>query len=86
MLIGINGKQGPNVIGRDLFYTTFDNNGSFGTLCVRRAEGEIEQPDLADIIWERNNTSVQKCQKARKIGEASWCFKELLNNNWEMDY
>ncbi len=68
MLIDINGKQGPNVIGRDLFYTTFDNNGSFETLCVRRAEGEIEQPDLADIIWERNNTSVQKCQKARKIG------------------
>lgn len=86
MLIDINGKQGPNVIGRDLFYTTFDNAGSFGTLCIRQADSDFKQPDLEDILWENNNTSVQKCQKARKIGEASWCFNEILNNNWEMNY
>ena len=80
LIIDINGKQGPNVVGRDLFIAGIYSDGSVksalqGPRPIRPGE-EIK-------------TNLAKCQSATKIerqGDASYCFNEILSNNWEMDY
>lgn len=85
LIVDINGKQGPNVVGRDLFLAGIYNDGS-----VSSASSKANK-DPGDLIEDKINptTSLQKCQRATKIerqGDASYCFNEILSNNWEMDY
>ena len=81
LIIDVNGKQGPNVVGRDVFIAGIFNDGS-----LNKATDDITvQVDEGG----KELSSLQKCQKATEIGRqnnSSECFSVLLQNNWEMDY
>ena len=83
MLIDINGSQGPNITGRDLFYANFYDDGSID---VNNATPECKKAgvcngtSLTDIREELFNS---QC-KSSQYGEG--CFGKILNDNWEMTY
>lgn len=81
LIIDVNGKQGPNVVGRDVFIAGIFNDGS-----LKAANSRL----LATAKpGEKLPTNLDKCKGAISIArqtDASYCFHELLQNNWEMDY
>jgi len=80
LIIDINGKQGPNVVGRDLFIAGIYSDGS-----VKSALEGLRVIRPGDEIKSR----LERCQSATKIerqGDASFCFNEILSNNWQMNY
>lgn len=76
----INGKKGPNIIGRDVFATTLYNNG---VMDDNNCENSI---DTAPLTEEQRENSFQNYCVAGK----SWCWwgclGKILNDNWEMNY
>ncbi len=80
LIVDINAKKGPNVVGRDIFVAGIYTDGSIKTalpgLKLVQPEDEIK-------------TSLQKCQSATALArqsDASYCFAEIFSNNWEMNY
>ena len=83
--IDINGKKGPNIAGRDLFFVTYYSDGSIdedgippecrtsGTGC---GSGKTNPKDVRAAVG-------ANCSSR---SDAKGCFGLLLNNNWEMDY
>lgn len=83
--IDVNGAQGPNIAGRDLYFVSYYNDGSIdedgippscklsGTGC---GSGKTAAKDV--------RTAIGATCKTRK--DAKGCFGLILNNNWEMDY
>ncbi len=71
ILVDVNGKQGPNILGRDMFDMKVDSNG---TLVV---EGDIET--LAS-----NFSTV--CSSATDTGVYGACMAKIINDGWKMDY
>ena len=83
LLIDINGAQGPNIAGRDLFYTNFYDDGSIDEENATpecKKTGVCNGTSLTDIREELFNS---KC-KSSQYGEG--CFGKILNDNWEMTY
>ena len=77
LLIDINGKQGPNIQGRDFF-----NIGLYadGTLDEIEYQNPVTPPlseDTREQLFSRN------CLQG-KTGYG--CFGKILNDNWEMNY
>ncbi len=111
LIIDVNGKKGPNTVGRDLFIAGIYSDGTIssalrspllslnqylerypvvgGELVAGRypiTEGELVSPNIKPQVQKSN---LEKCQSATSIGrqgDASYCFDEILNNNWEMNY
>lgn len=83
--IDINGKSGPNIAGRDLFFVSYYNDGSIdeagippscrtsGTGC---GSGKTNPKDVRAAIG----------AGCASRGDAKGCFGLLLNDNWEMNY
>ena len=83
--IDINGKSGPNIAGRDLFFVSYYNDGSIdeegippscrtsGTGC---GSGKTNPKDVRAAIG----------TGCASRGDAKGCFGLLLNDNWEMNY
>ena len=71
-MIDINGQQGPNVAGRDLFFLYLYSNGVLD-----------DGPDTAAY-----NAPLTKAQREAMNCEETLngCFGRLLNDNWEMNY
>jgi len=67
----INGKQGPNILGRDLFDFGLDENGNI------YVEGDIE-----DLV---SNFSTN-CTSAVDQGRYGACLAKIINDGWKMDY
>ena len=83
ILIDINGAQGPNIAGRDLFYTNFYDDGSIDEENATpecKKTGVCNGTSLTDIREELFNS---KC-KSSQYGEG--CFGKILNDGWEMTY
>lgn len=81
LVIDINGKEGPNVVGRDLFIAGIYADGTISSANTRMVE--ITQTGQTPA------TNLDKCKRATSItrqSDASWCFDEIIQNNWEMDY
>lgn len=83
--IDINGKAGPNVAGRDLYFVTYYKDGTIdedgippecrtsGTSC---GSGKTNAKDVRTAIGANCATR----------SDAKGCFGLILNNNWEMPY
>lgn len=69
-VIDVNGIDGPNTAGRDLFTVRVYENGSLGT----QYYDEYEDIDVR----------ITRCQNGIAYGEP--CFSQLQSNNWKMDY
>lgn len=66
----VNGKQGPNILGRDFFDFTIDRNGS------------INAGDIDDIASDFSTN----CSSATDVGQYGGCIAKILNDGWKMDY
>lgn len=67
----INGKQGPNIVGRDLFSLIIWNNG---TVTTKR------DPSDAD------DNFIDNCTKGVDAGEYGTCLAKIISDGWKMDY
>ena len=75
----INGKKGPNIIGRDVFAVMIYNNG------VMDDSGEIAVTDGPLTKEQRDTLFEEHCKKGN--GGYWWgCFGKILNDNWQMTY
>lgn len=80
--IDINGQQGPNIAGRDLFFVTYYLDGS------------IDEDGVPPACKTRGQCGSSKTnpQDARAAlgcaarSDAKGCFGLILNADWEMDY
>mgnify|MGYP003092850855 CR=1 FL=1 len=73
LAVDINGKKGPNVHGRDLFYMFIYNNGLIDD---RGISAPMSEED-------RNSSYNSRCKAISNIGG---CFGKILNDNWQMTY
>ena len=75
IMVDINGKQGPNILGRDLFTIAVYKNGALDDTATTAPLSETE----------RNNLYTSNCTGTGAA--AVWgCFGKILNDNWEMTY
>ena len=83
--IDINGKKGPNIAGRDLFFVTYYRDGSIDedgippecrTSGVGCGSGKTNPKDVRAAVGANCSSRA----------DAKGCFGLLLNNNWEMNY
>lgn len=89
-VVDVNGKSGPNILGRDLFVMGMSEDGSvvsnFNALVRVCIEG---MPDYDDCEAENNRTDLQKCQSAVTMatsGDASYCFAQIQDDGFRMEY
>lgn len=73
--VDVNGPQGPNIAGRDVFILGLFNNGMVDEYALTTAPGD---KDTREEIF--NNYCI--------ADNTSWvgCFGKILNDNWEMTY
>ena len=73
--VDVNGKKGPNIIGRDTFAFKIFKNGLIDDNCV-------DAPCSEDT---RNNNFEKQC--IVESGGVWWgCFGKILNDDWQMTY
>lgn len=66
----VNGKAGPNILGRDLFAFMLANDGSINV-----------NGDVSFVADKFDNN----CAKA-KADSYGYCFAKILDDGWKMDY
>ena len=72
--LDVNGKKGPNIVGRDTFAIKIHSNGLLDELCN-------SAPCSAE---EREQLFTNNCIKSSSLW---WgCFGKILNDNWQMTY
>lgn len=80
LTIDINGKQAPNIWGRDAFYFIVGNDGLLypaGSLNF----SIIEEEDTANL-WDSENSAYSCTDTDKGLG----CTARLIENNYEVDY
>ncbi len=83
IFVDVNGKKGPNIIGRDVFFMTYWNDGMIDLPKVSpacRTQGICDGSSIKDI-----RESGTACEASTYYTHQQ-CFGKLLNNNWEMTY
>lgn len=74
--VDVNGSQGPNIAGRDLFAIYVYNDG---TIDDAPGEGGVKpNKEMRDTAFTNNCTTDNPYW--------SGCFGKILNDNWEMSY
>lgn len=71
IVVDINGKQGPNILGRDLFDIMVDSQGSIVI------EGSID-----DAL----SNFPTRCTSAKGATWYGACLAKILDDGWKMDY
>lgn len=77
--IDVNGKSGPNILGRDLIFFAVYKNGLIDDYT------NIAGCNAPLTEEERNNMFNSQCNAGAE-GSGWGCFGKLLNDNWEMTY
>ena len=78
--IDINGKQGPNIVGRDFFNMYLYNNNVIDDYDITNVN--TTAPLDKDI---RESNFIKACSSsASNLGHG--CLGKILNDNWEMNY
>lgn len=90
MVVDVNGKQGPNILGRDLFAMGMEDDGSISSTYnpLQRACLPLME-DYDECVAENNKTDLQKCQSTTDMsqsGDAAYCMVEVVNAGWQMEY
>ena len=85
VFIDVNGKQGPNIIGRDAFYLAVFPDGVLDVIaadinCRTNGVCGTEGGSLKDV-----RGTADAC-KATLYSSENSCFGQILNDNWEMNY
>lgn len=76
--VDVNGKKGPNIVGRDLFPIFLYNNGVID-------DSDFSADITAPITRDQREANYSVCISSEA---SSWhgCFGKILNDNWEMTY
>ena len=86
-LVDVNGKQGPNIAGRDLFIMCLYNNGVLDDASYT-IDDDGNTSEIFDTVplseEERNKIFNSQCN-SNSTGVAG-CFGKILNDGWEMTY
>lgn len=84
-LVDVNGKQGPNIVGRDLFIMYLYNNGSIDDSASNiDNDGNSVKFSGTPTVEEREQIFNSQCNSTSSL--ISGCFGKILNDNWEMTY
>lgn len=86
IVVDVNGKQGPNIVGRDLFTMGMGDDG-FVKADIFREYACFKGDDECET--HKNMSDLQKCQSAKTIansGDSSYCFLQIQNDGWKMEY
>ena len=83
VFVDINGRKGPNIVGRDAFYMAIFTDGVLDTgnvtpICRMQGVcngGSIESARLSGNACENSTTTSDYA-----------CFGKILNANWQMEY
>ena len=73
--VDINGQNGPNIIGRDLFGMYMSVDGVLDDLTYKFPLSKEERENKFNTVC-----------KAANQGNLHGCFGKILNDNWEMTY
>ncbi len=81
--VDVNGKAGPNIIGRDTFAMLIYKNG-----IIDESDGsEGEDTLTAPLTKEKRDELYEQYCANGTAGSYWWgCFGKILNDNWEMTY
>ncbi len=76
--VDVNGKKGPNIVGRDLFPIFLYNNGVID-------DSGFSADITAPMTRDEREANYSVCISSEA---SSWhgCFGKILNDNWEMTY
>ena len=83
LTIDVNGKKGPNIAGRDLFFIAFYNDGTIDE------EGVPSSCRASGTGCGSGKTSAKDARAALGCAgrsDAKGCFGLILNDNWDMTY
>ncbi len=83
VFVDVNGKQGPNIVGRDAFILAIFSDGVLDTVhadAICRTQGECNGGSIEDTRLIGN-----ACEDSVSTGDHV-CFGKILNDNWEMTY
>ncbi len=73
--VDVNGRKGPNILGRDLFTLTLYNDGAIDEIGTSAPVSESD----------RNGSYAAGCNSS--TGDSVYgCFGKILNDNWQMTY
>lgn len=84
LTIDVNGKKGPNTIGRDLFAAGIDINGTLSNAVSSDTDSSHSSNSAS--------TSLEKCKSAsgyrmaHGVPQAAHCFNVIVDDDWEMKY
>lgn len=78
LYVDVNGRQGPNIAGRDIFAIYVYNNGVIDDQAIDASNAPLSKE-------KREEAFSAKCDDATA---KNWygCFGKILNDNWEMTY
>lgn len=83
--VDINGKQGPNIAGRDVFIMCLYNNGIIDDANYNiDDDGNSVAFPASPTEEERNQLFESQCNSTSS--GISGCFGKILNDNWQMTY
>lgn len=80
LIVDVNAQKGPNIVGRDLFVLGIYSDGSLNSALPGLRPQQAGAPIL---------TNLAKCKSASTMSRqsnAAYCFNEILDNNWKMNY
>lgn len=73
--VDVNGRKGPNILGRDLFTLTLYNDGAIDEIGTSAPVSESD----------RNGSYAAGCNSSTG-DDVYGCFGKILNDNWQMTY
>lgn len=92
LIVDVNGKSGPNIVGRDLFVMGISNNGSvsknYSNITVN-CNGITDPKALESCELARDKSDLKKCQDASSIhyqADAAYCFAQIQEDGFKMNY
>lgn len=94
LIVDTNGKQGPNILGRDLFIMAMGPDGSVIPSQYTYQGGAIADcvnaaGNKPDACKELELSKLENCSQAGNMvpaGPAAYCFSQLLEDGWQMEY
>ena len=83
VFVDINGRKGPNIVGRDAFYMAIFTDGVLDTgnvTSICRTQGVCNGGSI-----ENARLSGNACENSTTTSDYA-CFGKILNANWQMEY
>lgn len=80
LIVDVNAQKGPNIVGRDLFVLGIYSDGSLNSALPGTFTYTPGEPIVTNIV---------KCKSASTMSRqsnAAYCFNEIIDNNWKMNY